>query len=273
MSFQGPGRVRRRAESSGIRQQVYHSLWHPRRAEHPVQRFAWGFWRSEWIRTLQGTCHQSWTLRRGYASLSRRQYFLISGKIVHGRIQRVVIRRDKYKEEDELKQPKSTKDKSGFICPTCKEVFPNFSYVTNNHMGTRDCRGWPSGVNVELDDGVIGFIRRKNLSDDPSIISELLDNMRRGQNLTCRVLEFNQEKCSLELSCKSSDLKKDENVSEEPNFDHGRREKDQQNLISAIDKNTVKTNFTKRVISHQSFHNVTHTDAEKMLSTMSQVTN
>jgi predicted RNA-binding protein with RPS1 domain len=138
-------------------------------------------------------------------------------------------------------------------------------------MGSLECRGRPIGVSIMLEDGVTGFINRKSLSDENSYVDELLENLKHGQNIICRIMSFNPEKYSCELSCKSTDLQQSDSSNYDIHFNYDRETKDKQSLITATEKNTVKTNFTKRVISHQSFHNVTHTDAERMLSTMSQV--
>lgn len=138
-------------------------------------------------------------------------------------------------------------------------------------MGSAECRGKPVGVSVNLEDGVSGYIKAKDLSDQRDAIEELLETLKPGQSLVCRIMSFKPDRCSCDLSCKSSDLQQSDNNQYDSYFNYDRETRDQQNLINATEKNTVKTNFTKRVISHQSFHNVTHTDAERMLSTMGQV--
>lgn len=195
----------------------------------------------------------------------------MDGKLVHGRIQRIIYKRTTLNEDDKFAKPRSSKDGEGYFCPDCNKNFPDYAYVAFSHMGKLECRGRAIGVIVMLDDGVSGFINRKNISDEKNAVDEVMNSLKPGQTIACRVLTFNSDKCSCELSCKTSDLQQAESGCQDSYFNYDREAKDKQNMIAATEKNTAKTNFTKRVISHQSFHNITYTDAERMLATMGQV--
>ncbi|KAI6241999.1 Suppressor of Ty 6-like protein [Aphelenchoides fujianensis] len=201
----------------------------------------------------------------------------LEGKLVHGRVQRIQYTRRPYDPGNKFDNPLPTMDQTAFICPHCRLEYPDAGYIMNVHMGSPECRGKPSGVRVQLDDGVSGFIGMKNLSDqrvgDPS------EFIRPGQSIACRVLRFDPDKLSCDLSCKGEHLRNGVNneladnkgPELDPCFDHARMAQDEDAKKQKASKGTrAKTTFTKRVISHQSFHNVTHQDAERMLSTMSQ---
>ncbi|CAD5223704.1 unnamed protein product [Bursaphelenchus okinawaensis] len=125
------------------------------------------------------------------------------------------------------------------------------------------------GVRVMLDEGVSGFIRRKDCSDDPDSIRDLNDVFKPQMPIICKVIQFNDNNFSCNLSCKGSDLKSAQPVMDEC-FDQERCDADNKKLEMKKSMNTFKTRFVKRVISHQAFHNVTHADAERMLKTMNQ---
>ncbi|KAI6199791.1 Suppressor of Ty 6-like protein [Aphelenchoides besseyi] len=191
------------------------------------------------------------------------------GKLVHGRVQRIQYRKTAYDPNDPKTEPR--KIGSDYSCPSCRTLFADKDYLTQTHMGTEFCRGFGAGVRVQLDDGVSGYIHRSNLSDMPTSFNDPSDIVRPGQPIACRVLSFQPDRLICELSCKTTDLQRDENVVLDSHFDSDQMNKDLKAKEEKIQKGTrAKTTFTKRVISHQSFHNVTAADAERMLSNMSQ---
>ncbi|KAI6213562.1 SH2 domain-containing protein [Aphelenchoides besseyi] len=152
-----------------------------------------------------------------------------------------------------------------------EHFFSDRDYLTQTHMGTEFCRGFGTGVRIQLDDGVSGYIHRNNLSDMPTSFNDPSDIVRPGQSIACRVLAFQADRMVCDLSCKTTDLQREENVDEDPHFDRSKMDEDLRAKEDKLQKGTrAKTTFTKRVISHQSFHNVTAADAERMLSNMSQ---
>ncbi|CAD5232952.1 unnamed protein product [Bursaphelenchus xylophilus] len=188
--------------------------------------------------------HRYKDLRQPYQSLQGMDLFnilvpnpdlFLPGKLITGRVQRVQM-----KKSDPDRGPMDEND-------------------SRNQVGVR----------VILDEGVNGFIRRKDCSDDPDSIRDLNDVFKQQMPIICKILQFNENNFSCNLSCKGSDLKSGQPQLDKY-FDTPRCEQDNRKLDMRKTMNTFKTRFVKRVISHQAFHNVTHADAERMLRTMNQ---
>ena len=135
------------------------------------------------------------------------------------------------------------------------------------------CPGRELGVSVLLDENVSGFIKRDELSDEMSSFNKMSEILQIGQNQLCRVLEFEPDRFSCKLSVKGKTLREGagETAQNDEFWDEARENEDKKVVDASKKRTREKTQFTKRVISHQSFHNVTFADAERMLSTMSQV--
>lgn len=73
-----------------------------------------------------------------------------------------------------------------------------------NHFDASSCTGQAIGVRIRLDNGVSGYIRLKNLSDEH--VNNPEDRVRLGQVIHCRIIKINVEKFSIEATSKASDL-------------------------------------------------------------------
>ena len=77
-----------------------------------------------------------------------------------------------------------------------------------NHFDAQECVGEPTGVTVQLDNGVRGFIALRDLSDkevkDPS------DRVKRGMTIHARIQRIDIVNFKVMLSSKTSDLMNEE---------------------------------------------------------------
>lgn len=83
-------------------------------------------------------------------------------------------------------------------------------------------------------------------------------------------MEFKPDRLECDLSCKSSDLKGDEDRKDKY-FDNDRFQDDHIADEKARKAAHEKRNMNSRVTSHPCFHNVTFKDAERMLRKMDLV--
>uniref|UniRef100_A0A915EEF5 S1 motif domain-containing protein n=1 Tax=Ditylenchus dipsaci TaxID=166011 RepID=A0A915EEF5_9BILA len=189
------------------------------------------------------------------------------GKLVNGRILFVVHRKPGEK-DTASRQPKHNNQRNTWECDFCKrDDFTDISQVWS-HTDNKECQGIPVGVKVRLDNGILGFVGLKNISDTPDSFRNPAQRLVPGRDQVFRVMSFNTEKMQCELSCRTSDLQRS-NVSEKDNhFDEQRCKKDKEQKQKERSAQTAKNQFVKRVISHPSFHNVTFKDAERMLRGM-----
>lgn len=155
-------------------------------------------------------------------------------------------------------------------CPFChKNDFPELSEVWN-HFDAGRCPGQATGVRIILDNGLSGYIHIKNLSDRH--VTDPTERVREGQTVHCRVLKIDVERFSVDCSSKSSDLL-DKNNEWKPQKD-ACYDQDAEDLDLRKDKEQKKTKermqYVKRVIVHPAFHNISFTEAEKLMDNMGQ---
>ena len=73
-----------------------------------------------------------------------------------------------------------------------------------NHFDAGECPGQSVGVKTRLDNGVMGFISVKNISDKH--VSTPEDRVKIGMSLHCRITKIDIDRFQVDLTCKSSDL-------------------------------------------------------------------
>ncbi|MFH4974474.1 hypothetical protein AB6A40_001183 [Gnathostoma spinigerum] len=191
------------------------------------------------------------------------------GKLVLGRVIRIVYR--KPRGGDSEKRPPMRDEKTGqWKCQYCYK--PDFNNINEVWQHIDSCPGQPVGVKVIFDSGITGFIPNKYLSDRPDSFIDPGERVHKNQPIYCRILDFDPDKFSANCSCRSSDLKgiRPQSSEADPYFDNERAELDEKNDRRIKEQRKVVTSFVKRVISHPSFHNVTFTDAERMLQNFEQ---
>lgn len=73
-----------------------------------------------------------------------------------------------------------------------------------NHFDAGGCPGQAVGIRVRLDNGVMGYIHLKNLSDKH--VNDPEERVRLGQVIHCRIMKIDPEKFSIEATSKATDL-------------------------------------------------------------------
>nr|CAD2207292.1 unnamed protein product [Meloidogyne enterolobii] len=193
----------------------------------------------------------------------------VQGKLVLGQILSVAYR--KINEKETNLKARWNDFTSTWVCPCCKR--DNFKEPTDvsNHFGEftgiRECPGVPVGLRVRLDNGLMGFVGMRNISDQSEKITDPTKLFKPGQNQYFRVIEFKPDRLECDLSCKSSDLRGEEDRRDKY-FDSDRFQEDNIADEKARKAAHEKRHMNSRVTSHPCFHNVTFKDAERMLRKM-----
>ncbi|CAG0900948.1 unnamed protein product [Cyprideis torosa] len=171
---------------------------------------------------------------------------------------------------DQLDKANPVRDEeSGFWqCPFCmKNDFPELSEVWN-HFDAGGCPGQATGVRVRLDNGLTGFINMKNLSDKPVTNPEA--RVKTGQVIHCRVTKIYVDRFHVDCTSKSSalaDVEDQYKPQKDPYYDYV-TEKDAMEAVAAKKNKKRVQCYTKRVIVHPSFHNITFEEAKRRLASM-----
>lgn len=155
-------------------------------------------------------------------------------------------------------------------CPFClTNDFPELSEVWN-HFDAKACPGQAIGVKLRFDNGVLGFIHIKNLSD--KIVKNPEERVRIGQTIYCRIMKIDVDRFSVDCTSKSSDLI-DRNHEWRPHKDKY-YDQDQEDLDTRKEEDTQKQKtrqqYIKRVIVHPAFHNKSYAEALKLMANMDQ---
>lgn len=155
-------------------------------------------------------------------------------------------------------------------CPFClKDDFPELSEVWN-HFDAGACPGQASGIKVSLDNGLIGYIHLKNLSDKH--VKHPEERVQIGQAIHCRVIKIDTDRFSVECTSKSSDLA-DRNGEWRPKKDHYYDQEQEDKDIRKEEeskKQTTRQQYIKRIIVHPAFHNKSYAEAIKIMADMDQ---
>lgn len=155
-------------------------------------------------------------------------------------------------------------------CPFCvKNDFPELSDVWE-HFDANECPGMSVGVKLRLDNGLYGFVHIKNLSDKH--VKNPEDRVQPGMPIHVRVTKINVEKFTVDCTSKSSDLADKSNQWRPPKDDFYDQEAEDNDLKKEVDSKKVKARqqYTKRVIVHPAFHNISYAEAVKLLKSMDQ---
>lgn len=191
------------------------------------------------------------------------------GKLVLGHV--IGISRSK-PTSDQLDQANPLRDdeSSTWQCPFClRHDFPELSEVWN-HFDAGSCPGTAIGVRVKLDNGLIGMIPTKLLSDKE--VTDPAERVKPGMVIHARVTKVDHSKFRVELTSRTSDLV-DEFAAFKPVKDlHYDDEQEAVDLKQEEDrkKSQDRRTYIKRVIVHPSFHNIGYQQAETMLAEMEQ---
>ncbi|XP_069471429.1 transcription elongation factor SPT6 [Ambystoma mexicanum] len=155
-------------------------------------------------------------------------------------------------------------------CPFCQQDnFPELSEVWN-HFDSGSCPGQAIGVKARLDNGVIGFVPTKFLSD--KVVKRPEERVKMGMTIHCRIMKIDIEKFSVDMTCRTSDLMDKNNEWKLPKdtyYDFDSESADQKKE-EELKKKQLRTTYIKRVIAHPSFHNINFKQAEKMMESMDQ---
>lgn len=155
-------------------------------------------------------------------------------------------------------------------CPFCvKNDFPELSDVWE-HFDAQECPGTSVGVKLRLDNGLFGFIHVKNLSDKH--VKNPEERVQHGMPIHVRIIKIHVEKFTVDCTSKSSDLADKNNQWRRPKDDFYDHEAEEMDYKKEVDSKKVKSRqqYTKRVIVHQSFQNISYADAVKQLGKMDQ---
>ncbi|XP_063966332.1 transcription elongation factor SPT6-like isoform X1 [Lytechinus pictus] len=161
----------------------------------------------------------------------------------------------------------SKNDETGlWLCPFCQQ--DNFFELNEvwSHFDTGNCPGQAVGVKVRLDNGIMGFIHTKFLSD--SKVKNPEDRVKIGMTLHARIMKIDIERFQVDLTSRSSDLQ-DRNGEWAPPrdtyYDYESAEMDKQKDEDEKKKAAASSTYVKRVIVHPSFQNITYKQAEKVM--------
>uniref|UniRef100_A0A4W4EHK9 Transcription elongation factor spt6 n=1 Tax=Electrophorus electricus TaxID=8005 RepID=A0A4W4EHK9_ELEEL len=155
-------------------------------------------------------------------------------------------------------------------CPFCQQDnFPELSEVWN-HFDSGSCPGQAIGVRTRLDNGVMGFIPTKFLSD--KVVKHPEERVKVGMTVHCRIMKIDIEKFNVDLTCRTSDLSDKNNEWKLPKDTYYDFDAEAEDIKQDEEqkKKQQRTTYIKRVIAHPSFHNINFKQAEKMMETMDQ---
>ncbi|XP_066596697.1 transcription elongation factor SPT6 isoform X2 [Prorops nasuta] len=191
------------------------------------------------------------------------------GKLVLATVVGISHRKPQGEQLDQA-NPVRNEDTGLWQCPFClKNDFPELSEVWN-HFDAGSCPGKATGVRLRLDNGISGYIHIKNLSDRH--VADPEERVGVGQIIHCRVIKIEVERFSVECTSKSSDLA-DKNhewrPQRDPFYDTDAEQTDLK-VEEEAKKIKQRQTYVKRVIVHPSFHNISFTEAEKLMQTMKQ---
>ncbi|XP_031780062.1 transcription elongation factor SPT6-like [Nasonia vitripennis] len=132
-------------------------------------------------------------------------------------------------------------------------------------------RGTAAGVQLRLDNGIRGFIHKRNLSDEYATNPE--EGVRVGGRIRCRITKIEAHRFSVEATSKSSDLA-DEGHRWRPRkdryYDTAAENVYRLSEAAAAKKTAQRPAYARRLIVHPAFRNATYAEAEELLKTMSQ---
>jgi transcription elongation factor SPT6 len=130
----------------------------------------------------------------------------------------------------------------------------------------------PKSIRVKLENGLVGFIKIDNISDDHGSIKDIQQELalEAGMPIFCRILEIQKDRFAVELTCKSSKLSDDTCENEmkrelliwEPYF----VDEDLKRTGLVKKRKKEKPSIIHRKVEHPFFQNVTAQQAETYLA-------
>ncbi|KAG5681165.1 hypothetical protein PVAND_010625 [Polypedilum vanderplanki] len=157
-----------------------------------------------------------------------------------------------------------------WCCTFCsRRDFPELSDVWE-HFDNLSCYGTAIGVKLRLDNGLNGFIHIKNLSDKH--VKNPEERVQPGMPIHVRITKIDTDKFTVDCTSKTSDLADKANNWRPHRDDFYDNEAEESDLKKDSDAKKIKTRqqYTKRVIVHPSFQNISYADAVKLLKDMDQ---
>lgn len=130
------------------------------------------------------------------------------GRLIESTVLDVTRRRPR---SEQLENANPTRDEnSGYwLCPFCMQA--NFYELSDvwSHFDQQECPGQPTGVRAMLDNGVMGFIPNRLLSDQH--VKNPEDRVRNGMVVHARIIKIDIDRFSVVLTTRSSDLQDQDN--------------------------------------------------------------
>ena len=126
------------------------------------------------------------------------------------------------------------------------------------------------GVRTLLENGAIGFVGLKSLSDQQPV-TQLEDRVKVGMVIHARIKSIEPDRMRLDLTTRTSDLKdaRDEwRPRLDPHYDQAAAEADEARAAERRRRDEHKQTYTKRVIAHPQFKNVGYAQAVQLLSAL-----
>ena len=143
-------------------------------------------------------------------------------------------------------------------CPFCN--MDHFLEIQDvwNHFDSKKCDGKVIGVRVKLENGMLGFILTKYLSDNP--VEHPFEKVSLGQTIKARIRELECSTFRCDLTCRTSDLVDELNEyapKKDECYDKATEEREKLEVKAKAEKEQKKKQYLKRVIVHPNFENVT----------------
>lgn len=218
-------------------------------------------------------------LRTPYSPPSREELFdmltketpqtFYVGKMVLAKVIGFVHRKPQGEQLDNA-DPEENTETGLWQCPFClKNDFPELTEVWN-HFDAGECPGQATGIKLALDNGLMGFIHLKNLSDKH--VKHPEERVQINQTIHCRVIKIDIDRFQCDCSSKTSDLL-DRNNEWRPKKDHYYDQEAEDKEMKKEDetkKQTARQQYIKRIIVHPAFHNKSYAEAIKIMATMDQ---
>jgi transcription elongation factor SPT6 len=123
---------------------------------------------------------------------------------------------------------------------------------------------------LRLDNGLNGFIHIKNLSDKH--VKNPEERVQMGQTIHVRIIKIDVDRFSIDCTSKSSDLADKNNEwrpTKDSYYDQDAEDAEQRKEEDSK-KVKARQQYIKRVIVHPSFHNISYTEAIKIMDKMDQ---
>lgn len=194
---------------------------------------------------------------------------LYQGKMIDAVVTGISHRKPSHEQLDGA-NPERDPHSNKWLCPFCfRNDFTELSGVWE-HFDAQECPGTSVGVKLRLDNGLFGFIHVKNLSDKH--VKNPEERVQPGMSIHCRIMKIDTEKFTVDCTSKTSDLMDKEHKWKPQKDTYYDQETEEADFKKETDAKKVKTRqqYTKRVIVHPSFQNISYAEAVKLLRNMDQ---